>query len=68
ILHMKVRNTKGEITLPTKILELLPIRRFQRYLFTITSENRFTMRIEGYPSDVLVQAASIHNVLLGVNQ
>ncbi len=66
-IHLRIRNTRGEIFIPTKILALLPTRRFQQFMFTFMSEERFTMKIEGYQDSVLVQAASIHNRLLRVN-
>lgn len=66
ILHLKVRNTKGEVTIPPKILEILPIHQHQRFLFTFSSESRFTRSISGYSDSVLVEAASLHNILMNV--
>lgn len=67
VIRMRIRNTKGEILIPAKILALLPTHHFQQFMFTFISEERFTMNIDGYPDEVLVQATSIHNRLLRVN-
>lgn len=66
-LHLRVRNTKGEITIPVKVLGMLPIKKFTRYVFTFSSDSKSTARITGYPDDVLIHSASIHNISLSIN-
>jgi len=65
VLHLKIRNTKGEITIPAKILEILPIKNYKNFLFSFISETRFTSTVSSYGS-VLIQTASIHNIPMNV--
>ncbi len=67
ILYLRVRNTKGEITIPVKILEMLPIKKFTKYIFTFSSVSKSTATIIGYPDDVLIHSSSIHNISLIIN-
>jgi len=70
VLHLRIRNVKGEITIPSKILELLP-KRFDRFMFTFSSDRRITKpagAAGGYPYEVLLEAVSIHNILLNVHR
>ncbi len=64
IIHLKIKNEKGEITIPTKILEILPIKQYKRFLFTFSSSSQTEQSIEGYPEIALVQTASLYNILL----
>jgi hypothetical protein len=66
ILILRIKNNKGEITLPVKILQMIPLKQFQRFLFTFSSESKFTTSVSGYPDPVLIHSASIHNILLNV--
>jgi hypothetical protein len=65
-LHLKVRNSKGEVTIPEKILGLLPTNQYRRFLFTFSSESKFSTNFNGYQDSVLVESASLHNILLNV--
>jgi hypothetical protein len=65
-LHLKVRNSKGEVTIPEKILDLLPTNKYRRFLFTFSSESKFSINFNGYQDSVLVESASLHNILLNV--
>ncbi|MBA4313431.1 MAG: hypothetical protein C0417_12480 [Chlorobiaceae bacterium] len=66
IIHLKVRNSKGEVIIPEKILDLLPTKQYRRFLFTFSSESKFSTNLNGYPDSVLVESASLHNILLNV--
>ncbi len=66
ILQFRVNNNKGEITLPVKILQMIPVKLFQRFQFTFASDSKFTSTVSGYPDEVLIYSASIHNILLTV--
>lgn len=66
VLHLRIRNMNGEVQIPAKVLEMLPMKRYQRFLFTFTSEERSVTTIPGYPDDILLHSASIHNILLNV--
>jgi len=64
VIHLRIRNEKGEITIPTKILEILPTKKYKHFLFTFSSSSQSEQSIEGYPDTVLVQTASLYNILL----
>lgn len=68
VMHLQIRNQKGEVTIPVKILELIPVKRFSRFAFSFASETSRTERIAGYPEDVLVHSSSIHSIFLNVRQ
>ncbi len=68
LLHLKIKNTKNGVTIPPKILGLIPWNRHQKFIFTFTSENRIETNISGYPDPVLVHSASIHNIVVGLRQ
>ena len=69
VLHLRIRNVKREITIPTKILEILPIKQYQKFLFTFVSDAipPLTAAIGGY-GNILIRSTSIHNVVLNVQQ
>ena len=66
VLNLRIKNNKGEITLPVKILQMIPLKQFQRFLFTFSSESKFITSRSGYPDPVLMYSASIHNILLNL--
>lgn len=68
VLHLQIRNEKGEITIPAKILEILPTKKYQRFLFTFSSSSKTSTTVNGYQDEILIQTASIHNLLLNVLQ
>jgi hypothetical protein len=63
LLEVGVKEGTNSIVLPAKILKGIQTGG-GRFLFSVVSSNRIRTRIPGYPQDVLVQASSIHNVLL----
>ena len=69
VLHLRIQNVKSEITIPTKILEILPIKQYQKFLFTFVSDAipPLTAAIGGY-GNILIRSTSIHNVVLNVQQ
>jgi hypothetical protein len=54
----------NSIIIPAKVLKALQANRDGEYLFSFISSNRTETKIPGYADNVLVQAASIHNILL----
>ena len=64
LLEINVTEGSNSITIPAKLLQGLQANSDGRYLFSVISSNRYTAKIAGYDDEVLVQAASIHNVLL----
>lgn len=67
VLQLKIKNVKNEVTIPVRILELLPVKRFTRYVFTFTSENKYTKEISGYPEKILIYSASVHSIMLNLH-
>jgi hypothetical protein len=66
VLQLRIQNKKSEITLPVKILQLIPIKKYNRFLFTFSSDSNALTNIPGYSDPVLIHSASIHNILLNV--
>ncbi len=66
VMHLQIKNKKGEVTIPVKILELIPIKKFSRFVFSFVSESSQQVRIPGYSEEVLVHSSSVHSILLSV--
>lgn len=64
LLEVTVKEGVNSVVLPAGLLKGLQSRTSDRYLFSVISSNRIRTRVSGYDEDVLVQASSIHNVLL----
>jgi hypothetical protein len=64
ILQLSVEEGSSSIIIPAKVLQSVRTNSEGRYLFSLISSNRVTTTVPGYDGNVLVQAASIHNVLL----
>jgi len=64
LLEVTVKEGTNSIVLPASVLKGIQPGFTGRYLFSVISSNRVRTRIPGYSEDVLVQASSIHNVLL----
>ncbi|HAL55369.1 MAG TPA: hypothetical protein DCP63_02535 [Bacteroidetes bacterium] len=60
---MGVQRGKNSVTIPAKLLQALPLSSDNRYLFSFISLNQKKTQIPGYSESVLVQAASIHNLI-----
>jgi hypothetical protein len=61
ILHLRLGPNRGRITIPPRIMALLP-HGADRLVFSFSSGATKTARIGGYPDDVLVQAFTSHSV------
>ena len=66
LLQVDVKEGSNSITLPAKVLKSLQANSDGRYLFSFISMNRSVTSVPGYTGNVLVQAASIHNVQVWV--
>jgi hypothetical protein len=66
LLQVEVKEGLNSITLPAKVLKNLQPNSDGRYLFSFISMNRSVTSVPGYAGNVLVQAASIHNIQLWV--
>lgn len=56
----------NSLVVPSRVLKLIPTSAGGRYLMTFVSANRRIALIDGYPYKVLLQAASIHNILISL--
>jgi len=66
LLQVEVKEGLNSVTLPAKVLKNLQANSDGRYLFSFISMNRSVTSVPGYSGNVLVQAASIHNIQLWV--
>ena len=66
LLQVEVIEGSNSITVPAKVLKGLQANSDGRYLFSFISMNRSVASVPGYTGNVLVQAASIHNIQLWV--
>jgi hypothetical protein len=64
LIEVTVKEGTNSIVLPAKVMKGFQASGEGRYLFSFISSNRAETRIPGYSENVLVQASSIHNVLL----
>lgn len=55
---------EGVLRLPSKVLGLIPETANGKYILSLISANRSELMLAGYADRVLVQAASIHNVVV----
>ena len=65
-LQVDVKEGQSSVILPAKVLQNLQVNSDGRYLFSFISMNRSVTSVPGYTGNVLVQAASIHNVQVWV--
>jgi len=56
----------NSLVFPSKLLKLIPTNAGGRYMMTFVSANRKIATVNGYPDKILVQAASIHNILISL--
>ncbi len=68
VVQLRVINIKGEITIPSKVIGLLPLGRYSSFLLTVSSVREQPVMIPGYRDEVLIRSTSIHNVLLTVHR
>ncbi len=68
IMRLRIQSDSKIVTIPAKIMELLPTERSSLFVFTFVSQTRSTVQANGFPDRVLVHAASIHNLLLTVRR
>ena len=67
LLQLKVRRNTGSVTIPRKLLQLLPVSQ-SRFLFSVTSENKETIRVTGYTGTIAVRAITSHTILFNVRR
>lgn len=66
LINIQVNRNDHSVTIPSKVLKALPRTGSGRYLFSFVSSNSQEIQIPGYSENALVQASSIHNLVLWV--
>ena len=65
ILQLKVKRNTGSVTIPRRLMQLLPAGH-ARFILELTSEQNKEVHIEGYDRPIIVRAITSHNLLLSV--
>ena len=68
VLRMQLRSDEKRVAIPTKVLQLLPINRSSKFMFSFISQRDEQIQVQGFTGNVLVHSASIHNILLSVQR
>lgn len=68
IMRLRIRSDSKRVTIPWKIIQLLPTDRSANFIFTFISLTRSAVQVSGFPDMILVHSASVHNILLAVQQ
>ncbi len=64
LLQVGIQEGSNSVIIPAKVMQSVRANNEGRYLISFISSNKVTTTVPGYSGNVLVQAASIHNVLL----
>jgi hypothetical protein len=64
ILQINIKKLDGNITIPAKILGLLPTDTFPTFLFSFISSRTREYVVSAFSEKVFVSASSVHNVVL----
>lgn len=56
----------GALTISSKLLKLIPPTKTGKHLLSLVSVNQAEVSLQGYPDKVLLQAASIHNMIVSL--
>jgi hypothetical protein len=64
LMVLRASPRSNSVVFPSKLLKLIPTDHADRYMMTFVSANRRGASLDGYPYPVLLQAASIHNILI----
>jgi len=66
ILQIKIKDSDGDVTIPAKVLGLLPTDTYRTYVFSFISSRTGEYEVSAFPEKVFVAASSIHDVVLTV--
>ncbi len=66
ILQINVKKEGGDVTIPAKVLALLPTESTRTFVFSFISSSSAKLRTNEFPDDILAVAASVHNLVLTV--
>jgi len=64
--QISVKENSDGITIPAKVLNLLPTDTVQTYIFSFINSNRSIIHLNEFPEEILVVASSVHNIVLTV--
>jgi hypothetical protein len=66
ILQINLKKSDGNITIPAKILALLPTDTYQTFVFSFISSKTKEVQVSNFSDEIFVVASSIHDVVLTV--
>lgn len=66
ILQINLKKSDGNITIPAKILALLPTDTFRTFVFSFISSTTTELQVSNFSDEIFVAASSIHDVVLTV--
>jgi hypothetical protein len=66
LLMLNIKGADHVVTIPAKVLALLPTDSFRTYVFSFISSNTSRVLVDQFPDEILVVAASVHNLVLTV--
>jgi hypothetical protein len=65
-LEIDLRKSEGSVTIPAKVLGLLPTDTFRTFVFSFISSRTTEVQVNHFSDEILVSASSIHDVVLTV--
>jgi hypothetical protein len=65
-LEINLRKSEGSVTIPAKVLALLPTDTFRTFVFSFISSRTAEVQVNHFSDEILVSASSIHDVVLTV--
>lgn len=66
ILQINLKKSDGNITIPAKILALLPTNTYRTFVFSFISSKTVESQVSNFSDEIFVAASSIHDVVLTV--
>jgi len=68
IMGIRIHSDSKRVTIPSKIMRLLPTERSSSFIFTFVSQTQSAVQVSGFADMILVHSASIHSILLTVQR
>jgi hypothetical protein len=65
-LEINLKKSEGSVTIPSKVLALLPTDTFRTFVFSFISSKTAEMQVNHFSDEILVSASSIHDIVLTV--
>jgi hypothetical protein len=64
LLQINIKKLDGDVTIPAKILGLLPTDTYNTFVFSFISSRTEEKEVSAFPEKVFVSASSVHDVVL----